>query len=59
MLRAVRFAARFGFRIEPKTAEAIREMSPFAQYVAAERVRDELVRILVEGGAKIGFRFAG
>jgi putative nucleotidyltransferase with HDIG domain len=55
MLRAVRFAARFGFRIEPKTAEAIREMSPFVQYVAAERVRDELVRILVEGGAKIGF----
>lgn len=55
MLRAVRFAARFGFRIEPITAEAIRQMSPFVQYVAAERVRDELVRILVEGGAKNGF----
>ena len=30
-------------------------MSPFVQYVAAERARDELVRILAEGGAKTGF----
>jgi poly(A) polymerase len=55
MLRAVRFASRFGFTIEPATANAIRELSPRASSIAAERIRDELVRILVEGGARRGF----
>lgn len=54
MLRAVRFAARLGFVIEPVTAAAIRHLGRFVQHVAAERVRDELVRILTEGGAKRG-----
>jgi poly(A) polymerase len=55
MLRAVRFAARFGFRIEPATFEAIRRHRNFIRVVSAERVRDELVRILTEGGARRGF----
>jgi putative nucleotidyltransferase with HDIG domain len=55
MLRAVRFAARFEFRIEPATAAAIRSLRELVRYVAAERVRDELVRILTEGHAKRGF----
>lgn len=55
MLRAVRFAARFGFRIEPETAAAIRSLSSNARHIAAERARDELVRILTEGGARNGF----
>jgi poly(A) polymerase len=55
MLRAVRFAARLGFTIEPSTASAIRELSRLAPAIAAERVRDELVRILTEGGARRGF----
>jgi len=42
MFRAVRFASRLGFEIEPVTMEAIRLMSPFSARVAAERVRDEL-----------------
>ena len=55
MLRAVRFAARFRFRIHPSTLEAIQSLAPMIQRTAAERVRDELVRILTEGGARYGF----
>lgn len=55
LLRAVRFAARFGFTIEPATASAIRELALMIRQVSAERVRDELVRILTEGGARRGF----
>lgn len=55
LLRAVRFAARLGFEIEPRTFEAIRALAPLVNRVAAERVRDEITRILIEGGAKRGF----
>jgi putative nucleotidyltransferase with HDIG domain len=55
MLRAVRFAARFGFRIEAATMDAMRRMHSAILRVSAERIRDELVRILVEGGARYGF----
>jgi putative nucleotidyltransferase with HDIG domain len=55
LLRAVRFAARLGFDIEPATFDAIRRHHALIQRVSAERVRDELGRILTEGGAKRGF----
>lgn len=55
MLRAVRFAARFGFRIDPATMQAIRREAPSIASISAERVRDELARILTEGGARRGF----
>jgi poly(A) polymerase len=55
LLRAVRFAARLGFEIEPATFEAIRRNHAAILRVSAERVRDELVRILTEGGARRGF----
>jgi poly(A) polymerase len=55
MLRAVRFAARLGFQVEAGTLEAIRRLHPLIASVAAERIRDELVRILTEGGARRGF----
>jgi poly(A) polymerase len=55
MLRAVRFAARLGFEIEAATFDAIREHSAAIHMVSAERVRDELTRILTEGGARRGF----
>ncbi len=54
MLRAVRFAARLGFSIEEGTAEAIRAQAATITRIAAERVRDELSRILTEGGARRG-----
>lgn len=44
MLRAVRFAARFAFVIEPATASAIREGAESLRRIAPERVRDELER---------------
>ena len=55
MLRAVRFAARLDFTIDPATFEAIRRRHSDVLRVSAERVRDELVRILTEGGARRGF----
>jgi len=55
MLRAIRFAARFGFEIEPETFAAIRRLHPKIAVISAERTRDELVRILTEGGARRGF----
>ncbi len=56
LLRAVRFAARFGFEIERETFNAIQSLSPFIKSVSAERVRDEIARILTEGGARRGFQ---
>jgi tRNA nucleotidyltransferase/poly(A) polymerase len=54
MLRAPRFAASLGFSIEPATAAAIRDLHAAIRDVSAERVRDELIRILTEGGARRG-----
>ncbi len=54
LLRAVRFAARLGFAIEPATLAAIRRSAADIQRTSAERVRDELVRILTEGGQRRG-----
>jgi tRNA nucleotidyltransferase/poly(A) polymerase len=55
MLRAVRFSARFGFTIEAATLAAIQKLHAKILRVSPERVRDELVRILTEGGARRGF----
>jgi len=55
LLRAIRFAARLGFEIEPATLQAIRRNHDAILRVSAERIRDELVRILTEGGARRGF----
>ncbi len=55
MLRAVRFAARLNFTLDPTTAAAITELAPEILQVSAERIREELTRILTEGGARRGF----
>jgi poly(A) polymerase len=55
MLRAVRFAARFGFSLDAAALEAIRKLAPLIHDVSAERVRDELLKILTEGQARRGF----
>ncbi|MEJ7609096.1 MAG: CCA tRNA nucleotidyltransferase [Bryobacteraceae bacterium] len=54
MLRAVRFAARFRFKIEDATMGAIQRLAEKIELVSAERIRGELVRILTEGGARQG-----
>lgn len=51
MLRAVRFAVRFGFTIEAGTFSAIRNTASKIHQVSPERVRDELTRMLTEGNA--------
>jgi poly(A) polymerase len=48
MLRAVRIAARFELEIEPATADAIRAMAAQMNVVSAERVADELRKLLVD-----------
>jgi poly(A) polymerase len=55
MLRAVRFAARFGYRIDAATFDAIRKRAPEIIEVSAERLRDELTRVLTEGSARRAF----
>jgi putative nucleotidyltransferase with HDIG domain len=46
LLRAVRFASRLGFRIDPSTDAALRECAPLLDRISPERIRDELSRIL-------------
>lgn len=46
LLRAVRFSARLGFPIEPVTRAAIQSHAPLLTHVAAERVREELDKML-------------
>jgi tRNA nucleotidyltransferase/poly(A) polymerase len=55
MLRAIRFAARFGFAIDPATFQAIRGHAAESAAVSAERTRDELTKLLTEGAARRGF----
>ena len=55
MLRAVRFAARFEYTIEPATFAAIRQLAPQIHQVSRERVRDELTKMLTEGHARRAF----
>ena len=49
VLRAVRFAARFGLAIEPDTAAAISSFAPNLASIASERVGQELSSILATG----------
>ncbi len=55
ILRAVRFAARFGFQIEQKTMRAAKYLAPRVLEVSLERIRDELTKLLTEGEARRGF----
>jgi poly(A) polymerase len=55
LLRAVRFAARFDYAIEPATWEAIRAHAADIRAVSAERIREELVKILAHPNRVRGF----
>jgi poly(A) polymerase len=55
MLRSVRFAARFGYAIEPATFQAIQKLASQINQVSRERVRDELSKMLTEGRARQAF----
>jgi len=55
MLRAIRFAARFEYSVDPATFAAIRKLAAQIEVVSRERVRDELTRMLTEGHARRAF----
>jgi len=57
MLRAVRFATIFGFNIEEKTSQAIKKNSPWLQAISNERIRDELLKIIMAEKAADGIGF--
>lgn len=54
MMRAVRFAATLGFKIEPNTESAIKKNSPWLQAVSKERIRDELLKIIMSDNPAFG-----
>ncbi len=56
LLRAVRFASRFQFDIEPDTFEAMRELAHTIEYISPERQRDELTGILKTPQPSVGLR---
>ncbi len=47
LIRAVRFACELGFKIEKKTALAIKKNASLISKISAERVRDELIKIIL------------
>lgn len=54
MLRAVRFAARLGFTIDPFTWKAIRQSVGRLSIISAERIRDEFCKTLMTTRAPLG-----
>ncbi|MFQ6618869.1 MAG: CCA tRNA nucleotidyltransferase, partial [Fidelibacterota bacterium] len=55
MLRAVRFASQFKFRIEPDTFRAIKQMVERIKIVSQERITEELIKILSTSQPSTGF----
>jgi poly(A) polymerase len=51
MLRAIRFAAKLGFRIEPATAAPIRELAPTLLAVPPARMFEEILKLFQDGYA--------
>lgn len=56
MMRAVRFAAQLGFKIEAKTKEAIKKNAPWLEHISKERIRVELEKIIMSDNAEQGIR---
>ncbi|MCC6573069.1 MAG: CCA tRNA nucleotidyltransferase [Planctomycetes bacterium] len=56
LLRAVRFASSLNFEIEDATWEAIKRMAAQVTVCSAERIRDELIKMLTARGASRGVR---
>ena len=54
MLRAVRFSANLGYAIDPDTSSAIKRHAFEIKRISAERIRDELAKLLTRGGARRG-----
>ncbi|MEK7501609.1 MAG: HD domain-containing protein [Patescibacteria group bacterium] len=57
MIRAIRLAVDLGFTIEKNTFEAIKSLNLILKDIAIERMRDELVKILMSPNPKIGLEW--
>lgn len=55
LLRGIRFAARFRLSVESETMLAMQRLASRITLISAERIRDEISRILTEGEARYGF----
>ena len=55
VLRAVRFAAKLGFEIEPATRKAIPEHAHTIRGVSPERIREELISVFEDAGRARAF----
>lgn len=56
MLRAIRFSAQLGFRIEQETLDAIKKMHSLINKISAERIRDEFKKIICSRGRVAGLK---
>ena len=54
MLRAARFASELDFEIAPNVLAAMKEMAPRLSIISAERIRDELSKILMSQNPRLG-----
>ncbi|MBU2545350.1 HD domain-containing protein [Patescibacteria group bacterium] len=54
MMRAVRFASVLDFTIDKKTADAIKKNAPWMKAISKERIRDELLKIIMSDNASDG-----
>ncbi|MFF2495599.1 CCA tRNA nucleotidyltransferase [Agromyces sp. NPDC058064] len=54
MLRAARFASQLGFEVEDGTARAMSDLAPEIERISAERVRDELAKLLLTDAPRAG-----
>ena len=54
MMRAARFVSQLGFELAPEVATAMAEMAASLEIVSAERVRDELVKLLLTDSPRAG-----
>ena len=55
LMRAVRFASQLDFKLEPKTERAIGKLAGSLKFIANERIRDELIKILSSNQPARGF----
>jgi poly(A) polymerase len=54
MMRAARFAAQLGFLVDPAVVEAMTAMAGRIEIISAERVRDELVKLVLAAHPRLG-----
>ncbi len=54
MLRAARFASQLNFEISPEVLAAMREMTDRLEIISAERIRDEITKLLMSNNPRLG-----